>query len=199
MRDRGNDGGICEWKPHTGNRECHRGSEFSAFSTFSFQYRKVLFWKWIWIGCRENLVSQIGWVGATSFEAAWQVMESYSLPLLKRNGMKNFRRNTWKLSAPIEICVESRLELWTECSAEEKRWKGRMPHLSRGGDWRSARSQKHRGDNALISPHRTFLLPSPDLKHVVRASSVCGALEDSRTVTGPVTLEIKAAPGSGTI
>lgn len=61
-------------------------------------------------------------------------------------------------------------------------------------------SSKHWGDNVLICSQETFLFPLIGIWGTTPGaiSCVCGALEDSRTVTGHVTLEIKAVSGFGT-
>lgn len=70
--------------------------------------------------------------------------------------------------------------------------RGRTLHLSGRGHWRST---------GEICSQGTFLFPLMGIWGTTSEaiSCVCGALEDSRTVTGLVTLEIKAALGFGTI
>lgn len=95
-------------------------------------------------------------------------------------------------SVPIEICVKSRLGLWTKCTA-----KGRRSNRQNSASvWK--RPLKKYWE---ICSQGTFLFPLMGIWGTTSEaiSCVCGALEDSRTVIGLITLEIKAALGFGTI
>lgn len=76
----------------------------------------------VWRGLAYmNRVSQIGQVCDTCPKEAGRVLQGSSLFLLKSNEMEILGGTAGSYSVPTEICVKSRLGLWTKCSAKERR------------------------------------------------------------------------------
>lgn len=110
------------------------GSEFSGFSTFSFQYGKLSFLRMhLSLNCGQFYILRTRFSNRVSLCYLLGSMSGHGellSALLKMNGMKHFQGMSGSYSAPIEIYVK---DFGLKAVPRRKIRTGRMLHLPGGG------------------------------------------------------------------